>query len=217
MSTGPTITSWTSREIADAAIMNARVRDVNTWLANPPAARVHGKPTAIATSVPGLLTFWAPGKETFTPTTTAGLVVASYQSVSGMIKIETDEVTVKELVAPVAGRYRITLGAVAGGSVAAPVGAPFNCNTYLGVNPSTAGDEGTAVVNAAITGGSLAPFSTFTCFGTRSMDTILAAGARIRAAAEVEGTAWTFANSATTPTYQSSSFLELRWIGEVPT
>ncbi|MFD8088981.1 hypothetical protein [Streptomyces malaysiensis] len=208
MSTGPTIETWTSRNLTDAAVMNRRIRDVNTWLANPPAAKVHGKFVTYTNSSYGLLTFYAPGKETTTNTNRT-----AFQTVSGMVVVESDGVTVKELKAPKAGRYRLTIGGAAT-AVTSSGGTPYDFWVYLGRNPEA--DTGESVANNAVTSGAWTAASNYTYLGTRTIDVTLAAGDRIRAAARMDGSDWKYADTSSSNSYQTTSFLEMRWIGEVP-
>jgi hypothetical protein len=205
MSAGPTLQPWTARELADATVMNTRVRDVHTWLAHPPSVRLHGAPRSISSLTDSILTFYTPGSETISG--------HSFATATGMTAPpSTPEGYVRSLVAPVPGWYRINLGVGLWCETAFNGWPGRNVWAHIAVNP--AAESGAATAAAAVAQGGIGQASPNLHLGTLTADWPLQAGDTVAVALTVEGSVAHWADATKHVSLPHVSFLELHWGGE---
>lgn len=205
----PAIESWTPRELDDATKMNKRVSDVHRFLQNPPAARVVGMSRS---DMPGTGYSVLP----FYPIGDASTGAYSYETWPGMVpRFKADwtmqKDTAWQLVAPLDGRYRITLNGA------------WNTNTELqdgrhgmwvgiGVNPKAG--TGQAIVDAAVDAFSPPQSTGYTLCGGHTTTVKLRAGDKVQFAARaLTASVFGWAREDVTAQYKWGSFAEIRWIG----
>lgn len=203
MSITPTPETWGQRELIDATTMNRRVRDVHTFLSKSPAAvRVEGSArTNLATGTPSLC-YYAP----------VGATPHSYATDPTMAPVDSSAGGVVDGVkAPIAGRYKLTLS----GNVAAVTAqaAARVCYLMAAVNTTA---TGVTVAAGAFMTFPLTNWSTIVHAGCKTVEVKLNAGDIVRVACRMDGSAFAWASGNDTG-YTAGSFIELRWIGEVPT
>ncbi|MBT2383862.1 hypothetical protein [Streptomyces sp. ISL-11] len=200
----PAIEDWASRDLADPAMMNRRVRDVHSHLVRPPAVRVIGVEWLARKGSYTHLPCYPVGKQP------AGI---AYETRSGMTPTNSAG-NVVGLVAPIDGRYRYTIGGnVSPGLQSA--GADQVHMMWLDIAVLPSADFNTSSVgNNAFTTGSLSSWTAYSNCGTVTVEVPMRAGEFISCVAhtpDLAGIGWADARFHTTACFQ-----ELRWIGEVP-
>ncbi|MFI1796346.1 hypothetical protein ACH427_03150 [Streptomyces sp. NPDC020379] len=207
----PVVESWAPRELEDAAKLTRRINAVHQFLANPPAARITGmRRKKLPQGAFSVLPFYPPGTEPGP--------VTSYQTWPGMVPVSKADWTMGsdtawQLVAPVDGRYRITIG----GAFTADAGADdlrHQLWVEIGVNMTTG--SGDAVAAASVDSFSPAQATRFTMVGGHSTVQRLTTGSKIQFAAKcLSSPSYGWADDEVSAQYRTGSFAELRWVGSI--
>ncbi|MCZ4119046.1 hypothetical protein [Streptomyces sp. H39-S7] len=186
-----------------AATMNRRVRDVHAFLAKSPAAiRVEGfSRTNLPAGTPALCYY-----------TPVGASAHSYASNPSMAIVGGPSGTFLDGVkAPVDGRYKLSIG----GAVTAVTAQAAARVCYLQAAVNAAATDTAVGVGAFLTF-PLTNLSTTVHQGAMSTEVVLRTADTVRVACRMDGSAYNWA-SGSDAGFTQGSFIELRWIGEVPT
>ncbi|MBD0739830.1 hypothetical protein BGM09_10375 [Streptomyces sp. CBMA29] len=176
---------------------------MHTFLCKSPGTvRVEGSARSNLAAGSPSLCYYAP----------VGSTAHSYASDPAMAVVDASAGGVVDGVkAPVAGRYKLAIS----GSIAAVTAQAAARVCYLMAAVNTAA-TGTAVAAGAFVTVPLTNWSSIVHSGAKATEVVLNAGDIVRVACRMDGSAYNWA-SGNDAGYTLGSFIELRWIGEVPT
>ncbi|MEV0445299.1 hypothetical protein AB0I84_07460 [Streptomyces spectabilis] len=205
----PSIETWGERELEDAARLNRRISDVHGFLQRPPAARMVGMARKdMAGKAFSVLPFY--------PVNTEGVSGTSYQSWPGMVPVTTKDKTMGrdtawQFIAPIDGRYRITLNGAWNTSTSL---ADNRHALWVGIGVNMDKGTGESVAAAAVDAFSPSQSTSYTLNGGHTTIQQLQAGSKVQFAVNCLSSPLVgWARDDVTAQYKWGSFAEIRWVG----